>query len=428
MKVHFHTFGCKVNQYETAAMERFFEEAGFTVVQSDEEADVAVINSCSVTASGDQKSLRRLRQCRRAGLITVLCGCYPQAFPDRAGEIFEADIVAGNADRAALPRLVRDFAASHERVVDIPPHLKGELFEPLGAGQPDGRTRAFLKVEDGCERYCSYCIIPYARGRIRSLPPQEIRRQAGQIAAAGYRELVLTGINLSCYGRDLGLDVADALDACSVDGMVRVRFGSLEPDLLSDAIIARLAANPKLCRHFHLALQSGSEQTLRAMRRRYTAAQYRAVAEKLRAAFPDCTLTTDVIVGFPGETEEAFLESADFVRSMGFLKVHIFPYSRRPGTPAADMKEQLSRAEKEARAAHLNAVCAESRQAILRAAVGRTVRVIAEAPDSDGLLTGVTDQYHPALLPGSGIAVGDIVTGTATGLAGDRLIVEAGGQ
>ena len=183
MKVHFHTFGCKVNQYETAAMERFFEEAGFTVVQSDEEADVAVINSCSVTASGDQKSLRRLRQCRRAGLITVLCGCYPQAFPDRAGEIFEADIVAGNADRAALPRLVRDFAASHERVVDIPPHLKGELFEPLGAGQPDGRTRAFLKVEDGCERYCSYCIIPYARGRIRSLPPQEIRRQAGQIAS-----------------------------------------------------------------------------------------------------------------------------------------------------------------------------------------------------------------------------------------------------
>lgn len=424
MNVYFYTFGCKVNQYETAAMSEMFLKKGFELSDSEETADVVVVNSCSVTQAGDRKSLRRLRQARAAGKVTVLCGCFPQAFPDKAAEAFEADIVSGNSNRAELPALVKSFLEKRERVVSVKPHDGGEAFEPLGATQPQGRTRAFLKIEDGCNRFCTYCIVPYARGRVRSLPISEISRLAAEIAAAGFKEMVLTGINLSSYGQDCGLNIADAARAAMAEGIERLRLSSLEPDLLTDDIIARLAAIKGLCAHFHLALQSGCDKTLSAMHRRYDAAGYTAVAQKLKTAFENAAFTTDVIVGFPGETEEDFLQSAEFISNFGFLKCHIFPYSRRSGTVAAGLGGQLSKAVKEERARRLAAICEQSRRRILSSAVGHKVKVIAERPGASGLLTGFSDEYFPVEIRREGVEVGDVGTFKVVDYKEDVLIVE----
>lgn len=424
MKVFFHTLGCKVNQYETAAMESQFKEKGFTLADNEDEADVIIVNSCSVTDSGDRKSLRKLRRGKESGKITVLCGCFPQAFPQKAAEADFADIVTGNKDRASLPQLVLDFYENRQRLVNIAPHCQGEEFEALGSHQPQGRTRAYLKIEDGCQRFCSYCIIPHARGPVRSLPLSEVRRSCETIASQGFKEIVLTGINLSCYGQDMGLNLADAVEAAAVEGIERIRLGSVEPDLLTDEIIKRLAAIPKLCAHFHLALQSGCDRTLAAMRRRYNTKMYKAVAQKLREAFDSPSFTTDIIVGFPGETDSDFGETVDFVDSFDFLKCHIFPYSRRAGTPAASMEGQLTKAQKENRVALLTEKSNQSRTRILRQAIGKKYRIISENPDQSGMLTGFTDEYYPVLINRKDVSVGDCGIYTATSLQNDFLIVE----
>lgn len=352
MKVKFTTLGCKVNQYESQAMLEALCAQGFQPAPEGETADVVVVNSCTVTGQSDQKARQALRRVKRQnpGAIAVLTGCWPQAFPEAAASFYEADIVLGNANRAALAGHITTYLATKQRVVDIAPHQNGEALEPMQVHGLEGHSRAFLKIEDGCQRFCSYCIIPFARGPVRSKPPKAIAQEAADLAANGYQEITLTGINLSAYGQDLGLTLCDAIEAaCSAHGLRQVGLGSLEPEGLTPEVIARMKAQPKFQPAFHLSLQSGCTATLRRMKRVYTAAGYRDIVAQLRQAFPACRVTTDVMVGFPGETEEEFQESLAFVQELAFDKVHVFAYSRRPGTLAAKALDQVDEAVKKRR-------------------------------------------------------------------------------
>ena len=415
MRVSFYTLGCKVNQNETGALAQLFEQNGFTVVENGEAADVYVVNSCTVTNFGDQKSRKWLRRAKREnpGAVTVLTGCYPQAFPEEAAAIAEADVVTGSGNRRSiLEDVMQVVNGERGKVVDIRPHQKGEAFEELPMDRFADHTRAFVKIEDGCGRQCAYCVIPRARGPVRSRSEQSILEELRRLADAGYREVVLTAISLLSYGRDTGTCLADLVErAAGVEGIERIRLGSLDPDLLTDRDIARLAAVDKLCPQFHLSLQSGCSKTLRAMRRPYTAEQYAAVADKLRAAFGDgnVSLTTDVIVGFPGETEEDFVQSMAFVTEQKFLKVHVFPYSRREGTPAYDYPGQLPEHEKEARSRRMTDAVEAVRGRLAQAMAGQQAEVLLETPLSSTLFTGYTRQYLPVVVNAPGHQSGDIL-------------------
>lgn len=415
MRVSFYTLGCKVNQNETGALAQLFEQHGFTVVESGEAADVYVVNSCTVTNFGDQKSRKWLRRAKREnpGAVTVLTGCYPQAFPEEAAAIAEADVITGSGNRRSiLEDVMQVVNGERGKVVDIRPHQKGEAFEELPMDRFADHTRAFVKIEDGCGRQCAYCVIPRARGPVRSRSEQSILEELRRLADAGYREVVLTAISLLSYGRDTGTCLADLVErAAGVEGIERIRLGSLDPDLLTDRDIARLAAVDKLCPQFHLSLQSGCSKTLRAMRRPYTAEQYAAVADKLRAAFGagNVSLTTDVIVGFPGETEEDFVQSMAFVTQQKFLKVHVFPYSRREGTPAYDYPGQLPEHEKEARSRRMTDAVEAVRGRLAQAMAGQQAEVLLETPLSSTLFTGYTRQYLPVVVNAPGHQSGDIL-------------------
>lgn len=398
MKVRFLTLGCKVNQYETEAMLEALERRGFSPAGEGEPADVVVLNSCTVTAQSDQKARQALRRMKRQdpGAVAVLTGCWPQAFPGEAEKLLEADIVLGNARRGELADRILECLDTRQRIVDVTPHLPGEAFEAMSVGGLRGHTRAFIKIEDGCERYCAYCVIPYARGRVRSKPLDDLRAEVEGLARRGYREAVLTGINLSAYGQDLGLDLCDAVEAaCGVEGISRVRLGSLEPERLTPEVIERLRAQEKLCPQFHLSLQSGCDATLKRMNRHYTGAEYMKIVEDLRAAFPDCAITTDVMTGFPGETEEEFAESLEFCQRAGFAKVHVFAYSRRPGTAADRAPDQVPGAEKERRSRVLSEAMEESRREFMGAMAGRTLEVLFEREVSPGVWEGLTANYTP---------------------------------
>ncbi len=412
MKISFYTLGCKVNQNETGAMEQLFCSSGFTLAAPGEDADVYVVNSCTVTSGGDKKSRQWLRRAKRRNpeAVTVLTGCFPQAFEAEARAVAEADVITGSNQRRRTLENVLRFLQTRERIVDVVPHEKGEAFEELPLENFEGHTRAFMKIEDGCNRRCAYCVIPRARGFVRSRSEESILRELAVLAKAGYREVVFSGINLSSYGRDTGTTLADlVVKAAQVDGIERIRLGSLEPDLCDDAFIAKLAGVSKLCPQFHLSLQSGCTRTLRAMRRIYTADEYRAVAEKLRAAIPGAVFTTDVIVGFPGETEEDFQESVRFCQEVGILKVHVFTYSRRPGTPAADMPGQLSEAEKLERNHRLQTVSDAMRAEIIGEMEGSRAEVLLERPVAKDLFTGYTRRYVPVLVKAPGHVQGELV-------------------
>ena len=398
MKVKFVTLGCKVNQVESEAMREALLAAGFQEAAGGETADVVVVNSCTVTATSDQKARQALRRekKRNPGAVAVLTGCWPQAFPQEAQEFLEADVVLGTARRGDLvPRLL-EYLSTKQRVVDIAPHQKGEKFEKLSISAMHGRTRAFVKIEDGCDRFCSYCIIPYARGRVRSKPLEDIREEAARLGEAGYKEVVLTGINLPAYGKDLGGDLCDAVEAaCAAPGILRVRLGSLEPEQLTPPVIARLAAQEKLCPQFHLSLQSGCDDTLRRMNRHYTTAEYRQIVGDLRKAFPNCAVTTDIMVGFAGETEEEFAKSLAFAKEIAFAKVHVFAYSRRPGTRAYDMPGQVPNREKERRSREMIAATLETQRAFFAAQTGRVEKVLFEQERDRNVYEGYTRNYTP---------------------------------
>ena len=414
MRVCFYTLGCKVNLNETGALEQMFRSNGFTIVQEGEPADVFVVNSCTVTNFGDQKSRKWLRRAKREnpGAVTVLTGCYPQAFPEEAAQFLEADLVCGNGDRKAILDNVLKLLDGHERIVAITPHQRGEQFEELPVERFETHTRAFIKVEDGCNRQCAYCVIPRARGPVRSRAESSILAELRQLAAAGYREVVLSAISLPSYGLDTGTNLVELVEKCAqVEGIERLRLGSLDPDMLTPEFITRLAAVDKLCPQFHLSLQSGCTATLRRMRRVYSAEQYAQVVDQIRAAYGSrpVSFTTDCICGFPGETPEDFAESCDFLKNIGFLKVHVFPYSRRSGTPAYDFPDQVHEREKQARSREMNALAEQVRCEVLAAHEGTEDDVLLETPLSGTLFTGYTRLYIPVVVSAPGRKSGEIV-------------------
>lgn len=426
MRVTFYTLGCKVNQNETGALAQLFKESGYTVVPNEEAADVYVVNSCTVTNFGDQKSRKWLRRAKREnpGAVTVLTGCYPQAFPEEAAGIMEADVVTGSGNRRAILQDVQKVLDGEaERVVDIRPHEKGERFEELPMDKFAEHTRAFVKVEDGCNRQCAYCVIPRARGPVRSRDEASILQELHRLTESGYKEIVLTAISLPSYGTDTGTSLVDLVEkAAAVPGVERLRLGSLDPDMLHDDDIFRLSRVEKLCPQFHLSLQSGCDKTLRAMRRPYTTAQFAEIADKLRSAFgaDRVSFTTDVIVGFPGETEEDFEAGMAFVTGQRFLKVHVFPYSRREGTPAYDYPDQVPEHEKEDRSRRMTAAVEAVRAEEAARMQGRTADVLLETPLSATLFTGYTKQYLPVLVTAPGCQTGDIVKVTLGAWDGKR--------
>lgn len=393
MNIYFFTFGCKVNQYETESIRQLLIAAGHTPCSSENEAELFVINSCTVTHSGDKKWLKLMRRLRREfpESIILLTGCFPQAFPEKAAELSEADIICGTKDRNRIPLLIEEYLVSRSKTVSVIPHKVGDTFEEAANTEFHGHTRAFVKIQDGCDRYCTYCIIPYSRGHIRSKPLDLLRSEVKALAASGYKEIVLVGINLSFYGVEMGLRLADAAElVSSIDGIERVRLGSLEPELITDDDIKRFSAIPKFCPQFHISLQSGCDRTLKTMNRHYTSADYFELAEKLRAAFPDCSLTTDIMTGFPGETEEDFTESLEFVRKVGFADGHIFPYSQRSGTKAAEMPNQISEEIKNRRAAEMSKVIGQSKIKFLEKQVGNIYPVLFEKEKSVNFHQGHT--------------------------------------
>ena len=426
MRVCFYTLGCKVNLNETGALEQMFRGAGFTIVPEGEEADVFVVNSCTVTNFGDQKSRKWLRRAKRENpdAVTVLTGCYPQAFPEEAANFLEADLVCGNGDRKAILDNVRKLLDGHERIVAVTPHKRGELFEELPVERFETHTRAFIKVEDGCNRQCAYCVIPRARGPVRSRAEASILNELRQLAASGYREVVLSAISLPSYGLDTGTNLVELVEKCAqVEGIERIRLGSLDPDMLTPEFIARLAAVDKLCPQFHLSLQSGCTATLRRMRRVYTAEQYAQVVADIRAAYGDrpVSLTTDCICGFPGETVDDFEESCAFLKQIGFLKVHVFPYSRRSGTPAYDFPDQVHEREKQERSRTMNALAEELRRDVLTTYEGMEDEVLLETALSETLFTGYTRLYVPVVVSAPGRKSGEIVRVRLGSYDGERV-------
>ena len=426
MKAAIYTLGCKVNQYESQALAELLAQNGYTIVDPRSDADVFIVNSCTVTAEADRKTRQHVRKFKREHpeAIVVLTGCLPQAFPADAAALTEADIVIGNKNTGRLLELLDTYQKTGSRAVQVQQHEMGDVFAPAVISAFEERTRAFVKIQDGCNRFCSYCIIPYARGRVRSKPLDAIRAELETLAANGYKEVVLVGINLSSYGQDSGSGFAEAVElACSVPRIKRVRLGSLEPDHLMPEVLDRLAKCEKLCPQFHLSLQSGCDRTLKAMNRHYNTKEFRALCENLRARFADCTLSTDVMVGFCGESEEDFEESLAFVRAIGFEKLHVFPYSVRTGTRAAAMDGHLPKAVKEARAARMLALGKELRTAFFARQIGKQTSVLFESTLKDGCSTGCTANYTPVLVRCGRAPVGEILPVTITGAVEDEYCV-----
>lgn len=391
-------FGCKVNQYESQVMTELMTARGYTYTDDKENADIIIINSCTVTAVADSKVMKLIRHLRRQSpeAVIVLTGCMPQAYPDMTGEFELVDIVLGNAARKELPDEVEKFLASGQRIVNVHKYTKNSDFEQVSVSDFEERTRAFVKIEDGCNRYCSYCIIPYARGPVRSKPMDVLQRELTHLAKCGYKEIVLVGINLSAYGKELGLHLCDAVEcACSIDGVERVRLGSLEPERMDKESIERLSKLEKFCPQFHLSLQSGCDATLKRMNRHYTASEYRRIVADLRDTFDNCSVTTDVMVGFAGETDDEFEQSLAFVREIGFAKVHVFPYSQRKGTAAYNAPNQLDSGVKSQRSRRMIDTTNETRRAFLEAQTGRVEEVLFEQISKDGYWEGYTKNYTP---------------------------------
>ena len=396
MRYIIYTLGCKVNQYETQAMETLLGEHGHRACAEGETADAVIVNTCAVTAEAGRKSrqaIHRLRE-ENPNAVVAVSGCYSQLSPDTAQEL-GADIVYGTADRAKLVEAIEKAVVTGEGERSLDKPFERRMFEELPAGAVSGHTRALLKIQDGCVNFCSYCIIPYTRGRVRSLPVETAAKQAAELEAAGYRELVITGIEIASYGVDLEgkPDLADVISAVAKAAPgLRLRLGSIEPSIITEDFCRRLAECGNVCRHFHLSLQSGCDATLKAMNRKYDTVRFFESVELLRRYFPGCGLTCDLIVGFPGETEEHHLETLAFLEKVGFSDAHIFPYSRRPGTPADKMDGQLDRATKARRAKQAASVAERTRRAYLESVVGKTLPVLFET-EENGLWQGHSDTY-----------------------------------
>ena len=397
MKIAFYTLGCKVNQYETQALEQLVTQRGHSLVPFEETADAYVINTCTVTAVSDKKSRQVIRRARKAApdAVIAVCGCYPQTHPDDV-EKLGVDLISGTGDRTGFVDLLEREWRDRQPITALDDAFQRRSFESLPAGGLEGRTRAMLKMEDGCVNFCSYCIIPYARGRVRSLPLADCVRQARELEAAGYREIVLTGIEISSWGQDLEgkPELMEAIEAIcqGLSPDTRVRLGSLEPRTITPDFCRRAAALPNLCPHFHLSMQSGCDTVLARMNRKYDSNRYYKSVTFLHEAYDRPAVTTDLIVGFPGETEEEFQQTLDFIQKCAFSAMHIFPYSKRPGTPAAKLPGQVLNAVKEERAHRAAQIARTMQDTYLYSWVGETVPVLFEE-EREGLWRGHTTRY-----------------------------------
>lgn len=411
-KVKFLTLGCKVNLYETEAMKGLFEKSGYEITES-EDVDVFVINTCTVTAMSDRKSRQMIRRAKKKNpeSIVAVVGCYSQVSPEEVAKIQDIDIIMGTTDRTKIVEYVEAFDGNRQTYVksEIP-----KIFEDLKSTH-QSRTRATLKIQDGCRNFCTYCIIPFARGPLRSKTIESTLEEVKELAANGYKEIVLVGINLAMYGVDTGSSLIEIIEAvCSVEGIERVRLGSLEPNLVTDEFIARTKKLDNFCHHFHLALQSGSTTVLERMKRHYTADEYLKAAKMLQNAFEDCALTTDVMVGFPGETEEEFEESRNTVKQVGFSSIHVFPYSRRKGTVADKMENQVDENTKNIRSEKMIETGKILKKEFFEKYIGKTMTVLIERETEQSIFEGHTSNFIQVFAKGNG-SEGKLVDVTLTG-------------
>ncbi|MBM7614657.1 tRNA (N(6)-L-threonylcarbamoyladenosine(37)-C(2))-methylthiotransferase MtaB [Alkaliphilus hydrothermalis] len=404
-KVAFHTLGCKVNQYETQAMTELFEKANFTVVPDTETADVYVINTCTVTNVGDKKSRQFIRRAKKNNPYSIIAvvGCYAQTAPKEVLDIEGVNIVVGTNDRGKIVEYVEECAVD-EKINVVDDIMQVKEFEELSVQEIKGKTRAFLKIQEGCNQYCAYCIIPYARGPIRSRRAPEIIKEVKTLVSNGFQEVVLTGIHVASYGKDLrekNALIELLKEVNRVDGLKRIRLSSLEPTLITEEFIKELAGLEKICPHFHLSLQSGSDSILKRMNRRYTTEEYRQIVHRIRWYYPKIALTTDIIVGFPGETDEDFETTYNFVEEMAFSDIHVFKFSPRKGTPAADFSDQVDGIKKHHRSEKLIALGLKMRAEYQSQFIGEVKEVLFEAASKDleGFFEGLTDNYLKIVAP-----------------------------
>ena len=396
MKAFYMTFGCKVNQYETDNIRELMETYGYETTKMINDADIAIVNTCTVTSSADSKCRQFIRKIAKENPSCIICaaGCMTQVLND-SSILPECAVIVGSRNKTMLPYYIKKYMTEGERVFQTSDN-ESRAIEPMSSSGSSSKTRAYIKIQDGCEMFCTYCAIPYARGKLSSKPIADIRREASVLIETGHKELILTGINLCCYGRDFkdGTRLVDAIETvCLLDGDFRVRLSSVEPELISDEDISRMAALDKLCPHFHLSLQSGCDKTLKAMKRHYYTPLYSSLVERLRNSFKDCAITTDIMVGFPDESEQDHMESMDFAKMIAFADGHIFPYSRRKGTAADKMQGQIDNKTKHKRALQMAEVITESRKTFLSKMVGKTVRVLFEKESSPMYHQGYSDNY-----------------------------------
>ena len=398
-KVAFYTLGCKVNQYETEAMLEMFKKDGYTQVESEEFADVYVINTCTVTHMSDRKSRQYIRRMKKKNpdAIIAVVGCYSQVSPEEILEIEEVNLVMGTNERRQIVEEIKKLDAS-KKASTVDDIMKVRAFEEIEINQTNGRTRAFMKIQDGCDRFCTYCIIPYARGgRVRSRDLESIINEANKLANNGYKEIVLTGIHVASYGKDVKdadtnlLTVIKAID--KIEGVERIRLSSVEPLLMTDEFIDTVAKMPKVCPHFHLSLQSGCDETLKRMNRRYTKKEYKDIVDKLRQKMPNVAITTDVIVGFPGETNNEFSQTYEFLRDIELSQMHVFKYSPRKGTPAADMENQIDPQMKQMRSDKLIALNKQNFTNFAKKFEGQEFNVLFEQNIGENKYEGLTPNY-----------------------------------
>lgn len=427
-KVASFALGCKVNQVESEAIAEAFASRGYEVVDVDEAADVYVINTCTVTNVGDKKSRQMIRKVRRQNpqAIVVAVGCYAQTAPEEMKAMAEVDILLGTKGRGEIVDAVEQYQRG-QGVLDLVTGIRQEhTFEPISVSGMHERTRAYLKIQDGCSQFCSYCIIPYARGPVRSRPEDEVVAEVRRLAENGFQEVVLTGIHVASYGKDLKntslLQVLEKIHP--IEGIHRIRFSSIEPNVVTEAFLEGLSRLPKVCHHFHLSLQSGAARTLKEMNRKYTPAKYAETVAMLRSLWPDVAVTTDMIVGFPGETKEDFAQSEAFARQMGFAKIHVFPYSPKRGTPAAARPDQVAPEEKNRRAKILGKTAHQLQQAFLARFLGQEMEVLVERQGSDGLWQGHTSNYIAVEFAAEGNLKNALVMAKLTRLEGEKVWAE----
>ncbi|MDR3179128.1 MAG: tRNA (N(6)-L-threonylcarbamoyladenosine(37)-C(2))-methylthiotransferase MtaB [Oscillospiraceae bacterium] len=390
------TFGCKVNQYESYAMLELLSSSGFNVVKNMSKADIIIINSCTVTSKSDQKLRQTVNRIRRENknVIIVLVGCMPQAFPETSKSILGLDIILGNCERKYIKTAICKFLVERKKFFKVDEHSKFSQFENISVSNFQTKTRAFLKIEDGCNQFCSYCIIPFARGRVRSRSIKDIVLQTKNLALKGYKEIIIVGINLSAYGKDFNLNLSDAIEAvCSVEGVERVRLGSLEPKIITDSFLKKISNQLKVCPQFHLSLQSGCNKTLKSMNRNYTTLEYENIVKNLRSAYDNPAITTDLLVGFPGESDEDFNETKEFVEKIKFSKAHIFKYSKRPKTKSYELKDNVDPYIKNKRSKEIFNIVRRTSKEFVSSQIEKKDSVLFESIFKDGFSEGYSSKF-----------------------------------